>query len=50
MGPLADHAWEAGVMIRVSGNVIIMSPPLVLTKEEADKIADGLDYAFGKIS
>lgn len=48
MAAVADHAWDAGVMIRVSGNVIIMSPPLILTKEEADKIADGLDYAFGK--
>ena len=50
VGPISDHAWEAGVMVRVSGNIIIMSPPLILTKEEADKIVDGLDYAFGKVS
>ena len=31
MARVADGAYEAGVMVRVSGNNIILSPPLILT-------------------
>lgn len=40
---IADTAYEAGVMIRVSGNNIILSPPLILTAADVAKIAQALD-------
>jgi putrescine aminotransferase len=43
MGVIADAAYEAGVMIRVSGNNIILSPPLILTARDVEVIAAGLD-------
>jgi len=36
-------AYEAGVMIRVSGPTVILSPPLVLTDEHVDTIVAALD-------
>ncbi|MBN9078310.1 MAG: aspartate aminotransferase family protein [Rhizobiales bacterium 65-79] len=43
MAKVADAAYEAGVMLRVSGNTIILSPPLIVTSADIDKIAEGLD-------
>jgi putrescine aminotransferase len=43
MARIADAAYDAGVMIRVSGNQIILSPPLVVTSTDVDKIAAALD-------
>jgi putrescine---pyruvate transaminase len=43
MAAVADGAYDAGVMIRVSGNNIILSPPLVLTSADVATIAGGLD-------
>lgn len=43
MGAIADAVYEAGVMIRVSGNNIILSPPLILTARDVETIAAGLD-------
>jgi adenosylmethionine-8-amino-7-oxononanoate aminotransferase len=43
MGKVADAAYEAGVMLRVSGNMIILSPPLVIAAKDVAKIAEGLD-------
>lgn len=40
---IADTAYEAGVMIRVSGNNIILSPPLIVTAADVTKIAQALD-------
>ncbi|MEZ5653819.1 MAG: aspartate aminotransferase family protein [Burkholderiaceae bacterium] len=36
-------AYEAGVMIRVSGPTIILSPPLVITDEHVDAIVAAVD-------
>lgn len=36
-------AYEAGAMVRVGGNNIMMSPPLVITEAEVDQILTGLD-------
>ena len=38
--------YENGVMIRVSGPNVILSPPLVLSEGEAEKIIAALDGAF----
>ncbi|RWE14681.1 MAG: aspartate aminotransferase family protein, partial [Mesorhizobium sp.] len=40
---VADAAYSAGVMLRVSGNNIILSPPLVISAADVAKIAEGLD-------
>lgn len=41
-----DLAYQAGVMVRISGPNIILSPPLVLTKEDAATIVATLDEAL----
>lgn len=38
-----DNAYKAGVMIRTSGNNIILSPPLVITSEDVKRILSALD-------
>jgi adenosylmethionine-8-amino-7-oxononanoate aminotransferase len=43
MGKVADAAYEAGVMLRVSGSNIILSPPLILSANEVQRIGAGLD-------
>ncbi|TGV64051.1 aminotransferase class III-fold pyridoxal phosphate-dependent enzyme, partial [Mesorhizobium sp. M00.F.Ca.ET.149.01.1.1] len=43
MAAVADGAYGAGVMLRVSGNNIILSPPLIITAADVAKIAEGLD-------
>jgi adenosylmethionine-8-amino-7-oxononanoate aminotransferase len=48
MAAVADGAYDAGVMIRVSGNTIILSPPLVVTAADIEKIAEGLAAGLAK--
>ena len=43
MARLADGAYAAGVMIRVSGNNIILSPPLIVTAKDVGTILEGLE-------
>lgn len=43
MAAVADAAYEAGVMLRVSGNNVIMSPPLIITAKDVARIAEALD-------
>jgi adenosylmethionine-8-amino-7-oxononanoate aminotransferase len=43
MAKVADSAYEAGVMLRVSGNNLILSPPLILTTADVSRIAEGID-------
>ncbi|WFU59155.1 aminotransferase class III-fold pyridoxal phosphate-dependent enzyme [Bradyrhizobium pachyrhizi] len=43
MAKVADAAYEAGVMLRVSGNNLILSPPLILTSADVRRIAEGID-------
>ncbi|AVX03542.1 diaminobutyrate--2-oxoglutarate transaminase [Maritalea myrionectae] len=38
-----DAAYEAGVTIRVSGNNIILSPPLVISPEDVNRMIGALD-------
>lgn len=35
--------YEAGVMVRIGGNNLMMSPPLIVTEDEIQIILDGLD-------
>ncbi len=46
---VARAAYRRGAMVRVSGPNIILSPPLVITQEEADILIDILDAAFSEV-
>ncbi|WP_435256654.1 aminotransferase class III-fold pyridoxal phosphate-dependent enzyme [Thioclava sp. FR2] len=41
--------YEAGVMVRVSGNNIILSPPLVVSEADVAKIVSALDAGFSAL-
>lgn len=43
MQAVSEAAYKAGLMIRVSGPNIILSPPLVITAEDVRMIGEGLD-------
>lgn len=40
---IQDAVYEAGVMIRVSGANVILSPPLIVTESDVSKILSALD-------
>ncbi|WP_432816666.1 aspartate aminotransferase family protein [Sulfitobacter sp. JB4-11] len=42
-----EIAYQSGAMIRISGANIILSPPLVVTEEDAIALLDALDSALG---
>jgi adenosylmethionine-8-amino-7-oxononanoate aminotransferase len=44
-----EGAYQAGAMIRVSGPNIILSPPLILTEEDASTILSALDSGFAAL-
>ncbi|WP_298922268.1 aminotransferase class III-fold pyridoxal phosphate-dependent enzyme [uncultured Roseobacter sp.] len=44
-----EVAYQSGAMIRVSGPNIILSPPLVLTAEDAASILSALDAGFAAV-
>jgi len=50
IGKVHRTAYENGAMIRVSGNNIILSPPLVLGAEHVDTILKALDTGFAAVS
>jgi adenosylmethionine-8-amino-7-oxononanoate aminotransferase len=43
---LADLAYDARAPILTSGNIIIFSPPLILSRRDADAIVAAVDVAF----
>ncbi|MWD29405.1 aminotransferase class III-fold pyridoxal phosphate-dependent enzyme [Aquicoccus sp. SCR17] len=50
IGAVHRATFEAGVMVRVSGPNIILSPPLILSEAEADAIIDALDAGLGSVA
>jgi adenosylmethionine-8-amino-7-oxononanoate aminotransferase len=48
-GKVQAAAYKAGAMVRVSGNNIIMSPPLVLTSADVRVILSSLDAGFAAL-
>ena len=46
IGAVHRATYEAGVMVRVSGPNIIMSPPLILTAQHVEKIISALDHGL----
>jgi adenosylmethionine-8-amino-7-oxononanoate aminotransferase len=49
IGRIYEATYEAGVMIRVSGNNIILSPPLVITAADVARIVAALDTALSGV-
>ena len=47
--PVAAGALERGVVVRASGQKIVMSPPLVIEAEQADRVVDTLLDELGKL-
>ena len=45
-GKIADTAYKHGAMVRVSGNNVILSPPLVVTADDVQTLLDGLRAGF----
>jgi putrescine---pyruvate transaminase len=50
MGKLFEAIYEAGVMVRISGNVIILSPPLIITAADVARILAAIDIGLAAIS
>ena len=42
-GKVFEGAYNAGVLVRVSGPNVILSPPLIVTAEDVKKIGDALN-------
>jgi len=49
MAAIASAAYDAGAMIRTSGNVVILSPPLILSRGEAQRILDAIGTALDTV-
>ncbi|MEY8841332.1 aspartate aminotransferase family protein [Cribrihabitans sp. XS_ASV171] len=50
IGAIQEATYRAGAMVRVSGPNIILSPPLILSEDEADTILTALDAGFASVS
>jgi adenosylmethionine-8-amino-7-oxononanoate aminotransferase len=48
--PVAAGALEQGVVVRASGQKIVMSPPLVIEPDQADRIVDTLLDQLGTLA
>lgn len=48
-GPVAARALERGVVVRASGQKIVLSPPLVIEPDQADRVVDTLLDALGEL-
>ena len=46
---VAKAAYKAGLMVRISGPNLILSPPLIITREEVDFMCDVLEAAFAAV-
>jgi adenosylmethionine-8-amino-7-oxononanoate aminotransferase len=46
---VAREAYRRGLMVRISGPNLILSPPLVITREEIDQLVDILDASFAAV-
>jgi putrescine---pyruvate transaminase len=46
---VARATYQRGAMVRVSGPNIILSPPLIITREQVDVLVDALDGALAEV-
>jgi putrescine---pyruvate transaminase len=47
---VAREAYQRGAMVRISGPNMILSPPLVITREEVDHLVDILEASFAAVA
>ena len=47
--PVAVRALERGVVVRASGQKIVMSPPLVIEQDQADRVVETLIDSLGAL-
>jgi beta-alanine--pyruvate transaminase len=45
-----NAAWEAGVMLRVTGDTIALSPPLIITEAEIERIVTTISDILDRIA
>ncbi|MCZ7472697.1 MULTISPECIES: aminotransferase class III-fold pyridoxal phosphate-dependent enzyme [Rhizobium/Agrobacterium group] len=50
MMAIGDATAEAGVLIRVNGSQLLITPPLIVTREEVETIVDAVRQALAQIS
>ncbi|MBT7614257.1 MAG: hypothetical protein HN577_13700 [Rhodospirillaceae bacterium] len=41
-----DLAWDRGLLVRATGDSLVMSPPLVMTKADIDELMTALSGAL----
>jgi adenosylmethionine-8-amino-7-oxononanoate aminotransferase len=46
VGEIFERTYRAGVMLRISGNILIISPPLVITRDHVRTILDAIDVGL----
>lgn len=46
---VAKEAYQRGLMVRISGPNLILSPPLVISHSEVDTLCDALEAAFAAV-
>jgi len=49
MSRIHKATYDAGAMVRIGGNTIMMSPPLVVTEDEIAQVLGALDAGFASI-
>lgn len=49
IGKVQEVAYQSGAMVRVSGNNVIMSPPLILSADDVLTIVSALDTGLGAV-
>jgi len=42
------RCYDLGLVLRAAGDVVILAPPLTMTREEADRMCDIMDRAIGE--
>lgn len=50
MAALQQAVYEAGASVRVSGNTVILSPPLIISADETEKIVNALSAGLSTLS
>ena len=48
MAAIQDAIYRAGALVRVSGNYIILSPPLIVSEAHVEEILDSLRQGFAQ--
>ncbi|MDQ3891158.1 MAG: aminotransferase class III-fold pyridoxal phosphate-dependent enzyme, partial [Actinomycetota bacterium] len=47
-GELSDRVREAGVIVRATGQKLVMSPPLTIQRDQLDRIVDVLEIELAR--